>query len=72
MSSVERIIMMPNRALALVTPAKALPEEQSSEDRTPILPVLLIGGIAFFGAITFVGTVAACLALHNTGVMAPW
>ena len=67
MSSVARIDRMPNRGLTLVAPVKALPEDQS-----PFVSILIIGAIAVVGAVTFVGTLAACLALRNTGVMAPY
>jgi hypothetical protein len=67
MSSVARIDRMPNRGLTLVDPVKALPEDQS-----PFVSILVIGAIAVIGAVTFVGTMAACLALRNTGVMAPY
>jgi hypothetical protein len=72
MSSVERVVKMPDRALTLVTPIKALPQDQSPEGRNPVMPILLIGAIAFFGAVAFVGAVAASLVLRHTGVMAPW
>jgi hypothetical protein len=51
MSSVERVVKMPDRALTLVTPIKALPQDQSPEGRNPVMPILLIGAIAFFGAV---------------------
>ena len=36
----------------------------------PLLPVFIIGGLALFGALAFVGSILIWLWLHNSGVMA--
>jgi hypothetical protein len=39
-------------------------------DQHPLLPVFVIGGLALFGALAFVGSILIWLWLHNSGVMA--
>ena len=67
MSSVARIDRIPNRGLTLVAPVQAQPEDPS-----PFVSILVIGIVAVIGAVTFVGTIASCLVLRNSGVMAPY
>ena len=61
MSSVARIDRIPNRGLTLVAPVQAQPEDPS-----PFISILVIAAVAVTGAVTFVGTIAACLVLRNT------
>jgi hypothetical protein len=67
MSSIARIDRIPNRGLTLVAPVQAQPEDPS-----PFISILVIAAVAAVGAVTFVGTIASCLVLRNSGVMAPY
>ena len=47
------------------------PEAALEWDPHPLLTVFVAMGIAGLGALAFVGTIVACLALRHSGVMAP-
>jgi len=56
------------QTLSLVQPVR----EESSDDRHPLLPVFVAGAIALAGALLFVGSILAWLALRSSGISATW
>jgi hypothetical protein len=71
--SLNTITESPKPALSLAEeiPAQAGTAAASKADPHPLVPVFIIGGLAFMGTIAFVGTILMCLALRHSGVMAP-
>ena len=47
------------------------PFENANADPHPLVPVFILGGVAFLGTLAFVGAILMWLTLRNSGVMAP-
>ena len=60
------------QTLALVPPPVQPVREELSDDRHPLLPVFVAGAIALAGALLFVGSILAWLALRSSGISATW
>lgn len=67
----EPVVQSP-KTLTLVPPSMASEPKEASADRSPLLPVLVAGGIAMTGALVFVGCILMWLALRHTGINATW
>jgi hypothetical protein len=61
----------PAPSLAEEEPAQARTEEIAGDDPHPLVPVFIIGALAFLGTLAFVGGIIMWLALRHSGVMAP-
>ena len=60
------------QTLSLVPPSAQSVQEESSDDRHPLLPVFVAGAIAAAGALLFVGSILAWLTLRFGGISATW
>jgi hypothetical protein len=66
-------IVSPQPALSLTeeSPAQVMTGSTAKGDPHPLVPVFIIGGLAFMGTLAFIGVILMWLALRNSGVMAP-
>ena len=63
----------PEPALSLTGEVTAQAESDlaGKTDPHPLVPVFILGGVAFLGTLAFVGAILMWLTLRNSGVMAP-
>lgn len=52
-------------------PAQAVTRSDANGDPHPLVPVFIIGALAFIGTVAFVGAILLWLALRSSGVMSP-
>jgi hypothetical protein len=66
-------VVSPTPAFSLTEeiPAQAVTGSDANGDPHPLVPVFILGALAFMGTVVFVGAILMWLALRNSGVLAP-